>query len=377
MSFPVIIYPIRVIREGFFMRLTFPHLGNLVHALKGAFTELGAQVVVPPLNKETLTYGSRYAPESACLPFKLVLGNYIQALEEGADTLIMLGGSGPCRFGYYGNLAGIILKDLGYDFKLVVLEGQDAVRQIGFLGQELGAGWREILKAVTLGWRKLVALDEWEALVNKNRARGVKEGTVEHIYQQGIAKLSEAGDLRTLRARKKQIKNEFIKKLADPNGRTLPKIALVGDIYMQIEPFANNNIARFLGEKGFEVYRSIYLSNWAKHNFWPPAKGKEVSRLLADARPYLRSMVGGHGLDTIANTVSFWRQGFHGVIQILPMTCMPEIVAQSLLPKVSRDLGISVMSLVLDEHSGQEGLATRLEAFMDVVAQRVKLRADN
>ncbi|MHB8171016.1 MAG: CoA protein activase [Thermincolia bacterium] len=357
------------------MRVTFPHLGNLAIALESIFTSLGARVVQPPLNKETISLGSRYAPEGACLPFKIVLGNYIQALEEGADTLVILGGNGPCRFGYFGNLAGTILQDMGYDFRLVVLEGHSFLTQIGALGVELGVGWWEIIKRVRLGWHKLAALDQWEALINQYRAYSRRE--VDNIYRKGVGLLGQAKDLKGLKDCLATTQGELNKCLDQSTiNRKSPKIAIVGDIYMQVEPFANHNLAWLLGVRGFEVHRSIYLTHWVKHNFWPPAKKKEAKRLLADARPYLGSMVGGHGLDTIANTVNYWREGFHGVIQLLPMTCMPEIVAQSLLPKVSQDLDIPVLSLVLDEHGAQEGLITRLEAFTDVINQRFASLAD-
>ena len=52
----------------------------------------------------------------------------------------------------------------------------------------------------------------------------------------------------------------------------------------------------------------------------------------------------------------------------------PEIIAQDLLPTVSRDLGIPVMTLVLDEHSSATGVLTRLEAFIDMVRMSQRQR---
>jgi predicted nucleotide-binding protein (sugar kinase/HSP70/actin superfamily) len=98
--------------------------------------------------------------------------------------------------------------------------------------------------------------------------------------------------------------------------------------------------------------------------------------MLRDAKGYLKNMVGGHGLDTIANAVRYSREGFDGIIQILPMTCMPEIVAESILPRVAEDYQIPIMSLAVDEHSSDTGLQTRLEAFIDLIAQRKKDKKD-
>jgi len=83
--------------------------------------------VTPPLiTKKTLELGVKYAPEYVCMPMKINLGNFIEALELGADTIVMGGGWGPCRFGYYAQIERDILQELGYDFQMIVLESQDS-----------------------------------------------------------------------------------------------------------------------------------------------------------------------------------------------------------------------------------------------------------
>jgi predicted nucleotide-binding protein (sugar kinase/HSP70/actin superfamily) len=49
---------------------------------------------------------------------------------------------------------------------------------------------------------------------------------------------------------------------------------------------------------------------------------------------------------------------------------MPEIVAQNILPKVSKQEDIPVLELVLDEQTGKAGNITRIEAFIDLVKRR-------
>ncbi len=51
---------------------------------------------------------------------------------------------------------------------------------------------------------------------------------------------------------------------------------------------------------------------------------------------------------------------------------MPEIVAQSILPKVSRHYDMPVLNFILDEHTGEAGMITRLEAFVDLLERRRK-----
>ncbi|HBT16035.1 MAG TPA: CoA protein activase, partial [Firmicutes bacterium] len=70
----------------------------------------------------------------------------------------------------------------------------------------------------------------------------------------------------------------------------------------------------------------------------------------------------GHGLESVAHSVAMAREGIDGIVHVLPFTCMPEIVAQSVLPQVSRDYQLPILTLVVDEHSAEAGVHTRLEA---------------
>jgi predicted nucleotide-binding protein (sugar kinase/HSP70/actin superfamily) len=106
------------------MKITVPNLGCIFSiAGKALFSNLGHEVILPPPNtKRTLDLGVRHSPEYCCLPLKIVLGNFIEALEKGADTIITVGGWGPCRFGYYAEIQRMILKSLGYKFEMISLE---------------------------------------------------------------------------------------------------------------------------------------------------------------------------------------------------------------------------------------------------------------
>ena len=85
------------------MTITFPHMGWLYIPVKALFDDLNVPIVVPPpINNKTLEIGTLLAPEMAALPMKINLGNYVQSIENGADTIVLTGSCGPCRFGYYG-----------------------------------------------------------------------------------------------------------------------------------------------------------------------------------------------------------------------------------------------------------------------------------
>ena len=81
-------------------------------------------------------------------------------------------------------------------------------------------------------------------------------------------------------------------------------------------------------------------------------------------------MIGGHAQETIGNTVLYAKDGYDGVVQIYPLTCMPEIVAESILPAIERDYNIPVLTLIIDEMTGEAGYLTRIEAFVDLLNRR-------
>ena len=96
--------------------ISFPHLGDYSYFIKPLlYNVTGFKVMVaPPITKKTVSLGSKYSPDFICLPFKYNLGNYIEALDNGANVLFQFGGG--CRYGNYGTLQKTILEDLGYNF---------------------------------------------------------------------------------------------------------------------------------------------------------------------------------------------------------------------------------------------------------------------
>ena len=354
------------------MKVTFPHLGSLSIALTGLFTDLGLEVIVPPpITKKAVNLGVLNAPEFACFPLKISLGNFIEALEAGADTLVMIGGTGPCRLGYYAQVQKEILRDLGYDFKMIILEppqGQSRklFNEIKTLCSNCSS--LKVLQAIHTVWRKVKALDKLHARSLQIRARELECGETTAAYQQSLALISEA---HTPQAVTVQLKKgmRLLNAVPRDQRKKVLRIGLVGEIYMLLEPYANLQLEKTLGEMGVEVERSAYLSDWIKeHLILNTLHLPSGVKTKMAAASYLNHFVGGHGRESVGDTVRYARRGYDGVIHILPFTCTPEIVAKSILPTVSREYGIPVLSISLDEQSGEAGFRTRLEAFIDLLA---------
>lgn len=361
------------------MRVTFPHMGTMYICLKGMLRYLGVDVVVPPpSSKKTLNLGVKYGPEFACMPLKLNLGNFIEAYEMGADTVVMAGGCGPCRFGYYAQVEHAILKDIGCDMEFIILEPPE--RHISELLSKIRriAGkrsWWQVIQAVRFGYQKARAVDEAEMTAFRLRPRELSPGSTDAVYHRALDLIDGASSMDELKATRKKVR-ELMAGVAVDGDRPVLKVGIVGEIYTLLEPFANLHLERHLGRLGAEVDRSIYLSEWVNdHLFLGLVKGlRSAEEACKAAPPYLRHFVGGHGQETVGSAVNYARADFDGIIQVFPFTCMPEIVAESILPEVSADYGVPCMTFIMDEHTGETGMVTRIEAFMDLLARKRELR---
>jgi len=357
------------------LRVTYPHMGRMWICIKGLLEYLGVDVVIPPQSsKKTMQLGVKHGPEFACLPLKLNLGNFMEAAEMGADTVVMAGGCGPCRFGYYAQVEHAILSDLGYRYQLVVLEPPEKhiaelIGKIRYITQN--RSWFKVIKGIRLGYLKASAVDQVEQRAYYSRPRELRAGETDRALNKALAPIIAARTPEEMPAALAAAL-EIMDGVEVDRHRPVVRIGLVGEIFTLLEPFANLEIERKLGNMGVEVDRSIHLSEWINdHLFMGLIKNARSSKPAKEkGLAYLGHMVGGHGLETVGSTVIYAEQGFDGVIQLLPFTCMPEIVAQSILPQVSSDLGIPVMTMIVDEQSGEAGMVTRLEAFVDLLKRK-------
>ena len=158
------------------------------------------------------------------------------------------------------------------------------------------------------------------------------------------------------------------------------QVAVVGEVYVVNEPFVNKDAERILGslEQRVRVYRTLDVNSWVDyHLFRKPRAVRQYNTVSRSASPYLPVNVGGHGQESVGEAVLAKKHGMDGVVHLFPFTCMPEIIAQNILVKVSRDLDIPVLSLMISEQTGVAGLQTRFEAFCDLLEGRRKQKTVN
>ena len=356
------------------MKATFPHMGTAHLSLTTLLDDLGLEPVVPPLtNQHSLALGTKYAPEFACFPLKVNLGNYLEAINAGAELILMVGGVGPCRLGYYAEVQREILRGLGYGCQLISLEPPQ---------HRWGDFWRTMRRfipvknpvrigtAVAFAVSKIAVVDKIERLTCHLRPRERRRGETSRAWAECQALLAPVSTWSALRLAVQRC-HERMEAVEIERDRQVLHVALCGEVFMVLEPAVNFHLEGTLGELGVEVHREIYLSSWInQHLLGNSITRGWYKRVRALARPYLANFVGGHALESVAQAVDAAVNGLDGLIHLSPFTCMPEIVTQSVLPMVSKSLKLPVMSIIIDEHAAETGIMTRLEAFLDLSARR-------
>ncbi|NMA83220.1 MAG: 2-hydroxyglutaryl-CoA dehydratase [Epulopiscium sp.] len=357
------------------MKITFPHMGNIHIAVKVFFDAMGVDYVIPPMNNgQALEIGAIYSPEEMCLPYKIMIGNYMQAIEQGANTVVIVGSCGPCRFGEYCELQINLLKKLGHEVKFIVLDNpkeigkEEVFKRIGLLVQGSKKNKYENVKAALKGIKAMNLLDEiekkayWFAGYEGNKGECKK--ILYRCRQEVVSTEDSDQALKILTKYKKAIHNVKLDYSKEPL-----KVAIIGEIYTVIEPFSNQYIEERLMDYGVSSIRTLTPSWWVKDMALKAVHLNSI-KLRRASKEYLALGIGGHATECIGEAVLATKAKYDGAIQIFPVGCMPEIVSKAILPTISKEKNFPIMTLVMDEMTGEGGYATRVEAFLDLLERR-------
>ncbi len=357
------------------MKITFPHLGNTYLAAKALFEGLGIECIIPPFtSNEALELGSKISPEEMCLPYKIMMGNYLQSIEKGADTIIIVGSCGPCRFGEYCELQMNALKRIGHDLTFIVVDSpfdigkKELLNRLSKISNNSTKSKVQKIIALKTAYKVIELIEKIEATAHYLTGYEVNKGEFKKLLKEckiDAAKAKTPYDMvNVLKEYKHKIVAVPINKHKSPI-----KIAIVGEIYTIIEPFSNLYIEDKLMDYGVSTKRMLTPSWWIKDAVLSPLKLNSIGIRMA-SREYLAHYIGGHARECIGEVIIAEKENFHGAIQIFPMGCMPEIVSKAILPAISNQKDFPIMTLVVDEMTGEAGYITRIEAFVDMLERK-------
>ena len=190
--------------------------------------------------------------------------------------------------------------------------------------------------------------------------------------------------------------------------RPVPKIGIVGEIFMRNNRVSNDNVIRRVEALGGEAwlapisewiyyttqrykedsaaerkYRDLLkailqekVQRYYEHRLEKPVKKlllnneePRTTEVLQYSAPYMHFSFGGEAILTIGKAVDYIRKGASGIINVMPFSCMPGTVVAIVSKRFREDFnGIPWLNASYD---GQEdaSMLVRLEAFMHQARQ--------
>jgi predicted nucleotide-binding protein (sugar kinase/HSP70/actin superfamily) len=294
-------------------------------------SELGlSPLVSAPTGKKLLDAGVRAAVDEACLPVKVFLGHTL-ALKPKCDVLLI------------PRLVSISRKDyICPKFMGLPEMTKQAVGEYPLMV------WRS---EKNCAWGSVKALPP--ALRQGYSHGKIKKGLrkAQHAFRAYHQLLQEG--LLPAEAEKVLLGGGFLSR-----EKKQRPIGLIGHPYCLYDSLINLDTIGLLQRYGFRVLTpelftpqqiEVELQVLAKPLFWTLSQ-----RIFGTFR-------------------LLYKQKVEGIIYLSAFACGPEALIGELVKKEAKVLGLPLLQLDLDEHSGEAGFVTRIEAFIDLLNRKRRL----
>lgn len=365
-------------------------------------------VVSPPTNKAIMTAGLKAAVDEICLPVKVFIGHCLE-LQKNCDAILVPRLTSVARKEYtcpkFMGLPDMVRRLLPRTPVLIwesagsflpqrlwtppgpgllsEEESPDPAGQAGTAGGITNGNAREIIPGITRGrgrMKKALAAagkahaiytgllrrgylpEEAMAIADGLRGRpaGLRQKTKSPATGQDLpdtgARVGAHGeakqDLIGLYGQGVKPDRVGVQRHGTKPGRV---IGLVGHPYCLYDSFVNTGILRFLQEEGCRLLTSEML---------PEEKINAALKGLPKAIYWTMGRL-ALGASRLFRAYAREQAGVDGLIHVAAFACGPEALIGELIKReCSRE--IPYLQIYLDEHTGEAGLHTRLEAFLDL-----------
>ncbi|MFC1477723.1 acyl-CoA dehydratase activase-related protein, partial [candidate division KSB1 bacterium] len=383
------------------VKVFIPQMCNHAFPMSAALRSCGLDAeVLPKSTDESTEIGRQFTNGKECFPCIVTMGDIINKIRSpGFDpersAFFMPTASGPCRFGQYKTINSIALRDVGYgNIPILSPSSETSYQDFGDIDKSFERK----------GWIGLVVTDIMEKLLREVRPYEMVKGKADEVFNETlrtVCKAFENGeDLVEIVEDYKQ------KMLSIPQKNGMPQvvIGMVGEIFLRLNHYSNSDIVRRLEELGAEVrlapmaewifytnncrifdhkedkdlkkYLIAQLKNYVQtrdeHKYMHPLKDSlrynydpPVSKILKKSEAYLHRSFGGEAILSVGKAVDYYEQGAHGIVNVMPFTCMPGTVVTALSKKIREDLNnIPWLNLFFDGQQDEVSIRTRLETFV-------------
>jgi len=289
------------------------------------FKELECEVIVSEkTNKKILETGLAASNNELCLPIKLLYG-HVMSLKDRVDYVFLPYIISTQEGGYIcPKLIGSPdLVKANIDVKLLTIDVDMHAKYSSMLG-----ALRDLAFQIDPNPIKLVSAYRKALEKQKEFTKRIKEG---YLFEEAISE----------------------KRKEYPHTKT---IAVIGHTYVFNDEYISSELITKLRKKNIKVVTSDMLSTTQTKNILEKL-GKQThwnlgNRVFAAALYYARS------------------KDIDGIIYITPFSCSSDSLVKEFIEEYIPKK--SFMTITVDEHSGDVGLITRIEAFLDMIDRRKK-----
>jgi len=278
------------------------------------FKELGFDVAVSNItNIDILNKGVIYCTNDTCLPVKVFHG-HILALKDKTDYIFV-----P----RYSSIS----------------KNEYCCPKLCGLPDMVSFNLKDDLNIFEIKINANATKETYESLKNVSKLLGVNYQNVLNAFENIVKKHFEGKD--------KELKAvPLIKK----------KIAVLGHPYMIYDEYLSMNLIEKLTKQGYYAYTPKNIQSSLKKSSAYPYNGV-VKTFFSD------------GLDNLGSAFSLLDYSdISGIIYLTPFACgVDSLVIEFIERGLKGRFDVPLMKLTVDEHTGEAGFDTRLEAFLDMI----------
>ena len=360
--------------------------------LPAAFGLMGYRAEnLPPSDVRSAEYGLKYSNNEICYPATLVVGDFMKALDSGKYrrdevALGLTQTGGQCRATNYVTLLKKAMIAAGYEDIPVITVSTAA----GTINEQPGfeVRWTKVIRPVIACMAYADCLSQmYYATAPREVAEGIAARLKEKYIRLGVEAMQRA-DTQAFYRLAAQAADEFARA---NNRRAVPRIGIVGEIYVKYNNFGHGNVVNWLVEQGVEpvvpalsdFFTTFFASRRAKQQglvaanpAWTRPIIDAVERIVfrmihrmedaASAFPYLNRVesphvAAAHAADIINLNAQFgegWRiagefahfarMGVSNVVSLQPFGCIANQVISKGIEKRAKEIYPSLNLLFLD-----------------------------
>ena len=363
--------------------LLVPRMGPAAEGIAALLRAYGVRAeALPPSSKESFRLGQRFTSGKECAPMTVTLGSLLNRIRQSPDpgqrfAYLMPSANGPCRFGVYNLLQRMILDGAGLQSRIRIVSPSD---ENYFEGVPLDFQLRTMAC--------FTATDVLLGALHDVRPAETVPGEAQRIYDKYYARmlalLENTVPATSGRAAWGMLKDVFgletlLRAAAEEfaavkdGDADIPTIAVVGEIYMRLDPYANGHVIEELESRGLRCQLAPFnewltyctdneLQRFAENRELPGdsrsgariskaiktyiinrlyrAAGRElgwhkphaVDKVIKASVPYLDPELIGEAVLSLGSPAESFRLGeINGVVAVGPHECMPNKIVESQL----------------------------------------------